>query len=299
MIEVIWKLVPVLMPFFVGLTLRRLHVCSPKVADKLLKFTFYFTVPALVIASFYPIDMTPELFLMPLVAVLVFVSCLLVSLTVSSKLQLERRTRGTFLLGSAFMNSSLVFPFVIALGGNDAFITIFLFDSGNAIMILTLGYFIACRHGEGQTTAVAALRRVISAPPLWSLLTAITIAETRFRLPENLLGVLGVIGELTMPLIMLSLGIYLRPSLHHHRLVSRMMSIRMAGGFIVGLILAKVLKLDPAVTTVVVTGASAPCGYNTLIFSSLTRLDGALAASAVSISLLVGLVTIPLMLLYL
>ncbi len=299
MFEAIQRLLPILVPFFVGLLLRRFNIFSTVAADRTLKFVFCVSVPALVLFSFSPIQVSYRMLALPIAAAVVFFFTLAVAYLAARQLKLDRSTQGTFIIGSAFMNSSFIYPVALAFGGHESFVIAFLFDIGNGVLVLSLGYFIACYYGEGAANIGSTFQKVLKSPPLVALAVALLLARFELPLPQSLLLTLERVGSVTTPLIMIALGIYLRPSLHHHRLLSRMIAIRMIGGFVIGVSCARLLGLEPSAAAVVAAGASAPCGYTTLIFSSLANLDRELAASAVSISLLVGLVTVPLMLLYL
>ena len=65
-------------------------------------------------------------------------------------------------------------------------------------------------------------------------------------------------------------------------------------GFVLGLGFCYLLDLEGLIKSVVLIGASAPVGFNSIIFASMEKLDKEYAASMVSFGILTGLAVIPL-----
>ena len=72
-----------------------------------------------------------------------------------------------------------------------------------------------------------------------------------------------------------------------------MESIRILGGLAFGILLSNLFGLEDMLRKVVIICSSAPVGYNTLVLSSLENLDKEFAASLVSISLILGIIYVP------
>lgn len=73
-------------------------------------------------------------------------------------------------------------------------------------------------------------------------------------------------------------------------------SIRTGIGLLLGLLFVYLFDLNGVSRTVVLVCSSAPSGLNTLVFSSMEKLDNEFAASVVSYSVIVGMILIPLLL---
>jgi predicted permease len=69
----------------------------------------------------------------------------------------------------------------------------------------------------------------------------------------------------------------------------------MVFGLMLGFILVKLFDLEGLSKAVVLLGAAAPVGYNTLTFSSMENLDKEFAANLVSFSILTGIIFIPIL----
>lgn len=66
-----------------------------------------------------------------------------------------------------------------------------------------------------------------------------------------------------------------------------------------GILLCAIFNVQGVVKSIVLIGAAAPAGYNTLTFSSIEKLDTQFAAGLVSCSILFGIIFIPLLIYWL
>jgi predicted permease len=297
-LEIFEKLLPVFLPFIIGMVLRRAKIFGETEADTLLHFTFYVSVPALSIVAISHLDIDNRLWGLPAAAAVTFFLTLFAAFQLNKRTALSRETRGTVVLGSVIMNTSFVFPFVLALLGEEAFVEALLFDFGNGLLIYTVVYYIACAHGETARKPTEVAIKVLRAPALWAMVLGFYLGITNTALPQPLATALRTLGDTTIPLIMVALGLHFKLQLRDLSLVRQVLLVRMAGGFLAGFVLALIFGAEPRTAAVVAACAAAPCGYNTLVYSSLAKLDLSLAAGLVSVSLLCGLVLTPLILLY-
>ncbi len=103
---------------------------------------------------------------------------------------------------------------------------------------------------------------------------------------------------MTAPLILIALGIFFSLTLRQVRLVGLALFIRMGLGLAFGIAFASLVGLEGQTFAVVALCSAAPIGFNALTFSSLAKLDIDLTTTAVSLSILIGLVYIPVLLLF-
>ncbi len=115
------------------------------------------------------------------------------------------------------------------------------------------------------------------------------------KIHESAVSLFKLLGDITIPLLMITLGLYFSPKLVHKWAVGSGILIRMAGGFAIGYLLTLLFGFDGLNRVIVILSATAPIGYNSLTFASLENLDKEFAASLVSFSVLIGLVVIPLL----
>jgi hypothetical protein len=137
------------------------------------------------------------------------------------------------------------------------------------------------------------------APPLWAFVVGLFLNLTGIAVHPVLESFLALVGNLMVPLVMLSLGIYFSPRMVQPRLLVTVMAIRSLGGFAIALALVWLFGLEGVTRSVVLVSGAAPVGFNTLVFASLAKLDVEFAASVLSISIALGIVFLPLLMVFL
>jgi hypothetical protein len=206
-----------------------------------------------------------------------------------------RATAGTCYCAVMIANTGFTLPFFGAAFGAEGFTKAIIYDIGNIFFIYTLIYYVAVRHGENKNFSVqGVLKKFLYMPPLWAFFLGLFFAMTQRPVPYILDSFLSYVSGATLPMIMLSLGLLFSPRLKNIPKAFGVIFIRMICGLIIGLGLTYLLPIDPLSKIVIVANCAAPCGYNTLVFASLERLDERFSATVVSMSILIGIFYIPL-----
>lgn len=279
--------------FFAGLAGRRLGWLTPAHGGRMLNLVMTVGLPALFIADVSRLPLGPDVLALPAIAIVVMLVTFAVSLLLARAWRLERAAFGSFLISAMAMNNGFLFPFVIAGWGSAAFAQLALFDLGNAIMNCTLIYAIAAIFGGHAAGPAAIARRVLSFPPLWGLAIALAINLSGWRLPDPVPLVLGTAGRAIVLLVILALGILFDTRVARTRLVPTALVLRVVLGFALGLLAVELLELEGLTRKVVLLGCAAPIGFNVVVIANREHLDRELAASAASLSVLLGLVYVP------
>lgn len=290
---ILLQLLPVFVYFGIGMLARRAGIAEKAHGEFLLRLVFFVTLPLLILTAVPGIAFTWEKALLPGVNVGINLVCMGIALAVTRLRGYDRITTGTLLVNTGIVNNSFMFPFILAIYGQSGFADAILFDFGNAVMIATFVYALAFSYGGAQHGRWTMLVRIMKSPLVWSLFISVGLALTGIGLPAIVLTAITPLGQMTGPLILVALGIFFSLTLANLPLALLTASIRMGGGLLAGLTLATLLGLESTTFAVVVLCSAAPIGFNALTYCSLAKLDTDLSASAVSISLLAGLVYIP------
>lgn len=193
-------------------------------------------------------------------------------------------------------------PLVWSNGGNMG-LPLCLFAFGELGLGLAIAWFAVSsvsNYTIGQAIAAGGItfREVVRMPMTWAILTAVVMIAFGLRLPTVAQRAVGLLGALTVPLMLLSLG-YALASL---RVASYRRSIafsvaRLCGGFAVGWIVALILGLEGAARGVVVIQSGMPAAVLNYLFAVRYGADPHETASIVVISTAFSVVTLPLFLL--
>ncbi|HSH31583.1 MAG TPA: AEC family transporter [Candidatus Saccharimonadales bacterium] len=287
------KIAPVILVFAVGYLLKRGRVLSQLSGEILLKLVFYGTLPPLIVLSLARTRLTAELFFLPLIAAAIDIILAGMAFGAARRLKLPPARFGVLMVGAMIMNVGFVLPFVLAAYGQDGLARLVLFDFGNGLVTFTLAYYLACKYGANDQAPKLLVKKFVLSPPIWALAAALGLNLTGASAPVWLDGLRGPLATVTTGLIMLALGIYFNPRIVGKVAVGTGIGLRVVGGLAMGLMLSQLFGLEGTTRAVVLIAAAAPIGYNTLTFSALESLDKEFAASLVSLSVLIGLVAMP------
>jgi predicted permease len=292
---IINKLFPVILMFVLGYSLKKKKVFKSSDAQLFLKLAFYVSIPALLIQSISKINIS-NFYYLPLIAVLIYIILFFISHTLSNILKLKPKTKGTFIIGSLIMNGSFVIPFYISMYGIEEMGRFAIYDLGNALMIYSFVYVMACRYGSDEDAKInikEILKKLFFAPPFLGILIGLIFNISGTELPEIINNFLSPLGILTGPLFMIALGMNFNPRLINGKYILCVIGIRVFLGLAISYMFVNLFNIEGMNKIAVLLLSSAPTGATTLTYSALEDLDIEFASSLVSYSILFGLFFIP------
>lgn len=282
--------------FLIGILLRSRAVLVRTHADGLATIVFSVSLPATIIVSFDRVTLEPAFWKLPIAAGFVVFPLLLATWVLARHLQLPRPTRGSLIVATGIMNMAFfAYPVLLATFGEEGFARVLLFDLGHGILVFTVIYGVAVRHGS--RVGAPALARFFSSVPLWAVCGMLGVKLAGVSLPTLVHDLLTPIHLTTLPLASLVLGLSLdvQAVSRHLRLALLGTLLRMGGGFLLGCLAASVLQLTGLAQIIVMLSAAMPAGLNAVIFARQAQLDYEVAASIVALSIAIGIVLLPLL----
>jgi malate permease and related proteins len=280
--------------FVAGFMARRRGWLAPPHAGRMLQLVITVGLPALFLADVSRIPLERDLIALPLSGVLIILTTIGLTLLVGRFMQLPRAEQGALSICGASINNGFLFPFVIAAWGQAAFAQIALFDLGNALCAGSVVYALAAWYGGRATGFLAVARRVIGFPPLWALIVALLINGAGLALPDWMVAVLGTVGRLILLLVIVALGVLFDASLLRDGRVMAALTLRIVAGALLGMLCVWLFDLEGLTRAIVLLGSAAPIGFNAVVMANREHLHRELTASAASLSVLFGLVYVPL-----
>ena len=293
MATILIKLSPIFLFFFLGIFLKRLRFADEGNAEFLLRLVFFVTLPALVLLRLSQTEITAARLSLPLINIAVNLGCMLVTLAAVQCVRTGPQTTGAMLVSTMIANNVFMFPFIMAGFGGTGFSDAVLFDFGNGLTTATITYLVAFRYGTGSERATLMLVRLLKSPLFWAFVVAIGMSLGGVAFPGAIQRFLEGLGRMTSPLILIALGIFFRPRFTGLSLVSMTIAIRVGIGLAVGLGLARMLGLTGQTLAVVTLCSAAPVGFMALTFASIADLDKDFTSRVVSLSILLGVIYVP------
>ena len=286
------SLLPLFAYFIVGLLLRRTGVLRGEHADILFRLVFFVTLPALAFLAVADAKLTRESMLLPIAGFGVNLTCLAAAFLSARVFDWPPGRAGSVVLSACIMNMVFCFPFILAALGTEALAEAVLFDLGNAVFTATILTSMAARHGDGgRQSRRAAVLRMLRTPLFVAMIAAIVVSYYALPVPALLGAVLAPLGAVTVPLIVVALGLAFSLRSLGGWLPAYTVALRMGGGLLAGLVAIQLLGIEGRMALVVAVSAAAPIGFTAVTLTSIGKLDTEQTAAAVSLSVLVGMLT--------
>ena len=199
--------------------LRACRVLDEKSAVALNRVVLYVALPALSFKQLHGMQLVPELAYAAAMPWLVFAGAWLVMPIIARKHGWSRATTGALILGAGLGNTSFVgFPLLELLYGRSSLkIGIVADQAGSFLAFSTLGVLVAALYSRGRPGAEGALvqprisasiARVLRFPPFIAMILGAALRPITF--PQPLEDALGRLGDLLVPVALISVGLTLK-----------------------------------------------------------------------------------------
>ncbi|HIE34260.1 MAG TPA: AEC family transporter [Candidatus Altiarchaeales archaeon] len=289
--RVIFPIVLVLLGFLI----KNIGIVERKSADLLIKLVFYIFLPATLFYSLIRLELKPGLLILPVSAFLVALLCYGFAFIIKNLFDMNRKIEGIFLIGSGAMNQGLfAYPFFIIYLGTTGLSYVTFYDVGQAILGLTLGYYIATRYGGKSKTYFQVIKNALYFPPLIAFFTALLLNYLNFQIQvQAILPMIETLHNCTAPLIMIALGIFLEPRMVDLKPVFGVVFIRFVFALGAAFLIVNLIGLSDIERMTVLVASTVPPAMLTLVYAVEEELDKEFTAVLLSICICIGLVYTP------
>ena len=278
-----------------GFFLKKYNFISENDGKTISRFLMHTTFPALMIISTAKVKLDTSLLLIPVFAIVVGLSMLIIAWIWFSNY--EKALRGILTMGVGGFNSGLFgFPIIEGLFGKQAMVYAIMFDIGNTIIVFGAIYSIGSyfsTNKKSQSGMKPILKKVLTLPPVLGILLGLIINITKIKLPAIFFDFFEVLAVGNKPLVLLLMGVYLSFELDKKLIIaiSKVIIIRVAVG-IVAVIGIFFLVNDhfSSLKKVLMLCTLLPIGLTILPFSDELGYDSRIAGTMLNISLIVSFV---------
>jgi predicted permease len=209
---------------------------------------------------------------------------------------------GTFLLKAMRLPSKPYLPSLIFANNGNMGLSLCLFAFGESGLALAIAYFMTCALGQftvGQTIASGrrSLSQLLRTPLIWAMALALTLTATDCHLPRWMSNTIHLIGQLTIPLMLLTLGVSLsRLKVTSIRRSVFLAAFRIAVGMALGFLLADLFGLEGEQRGVVLIQASMPAAVFNYLFAQYYQNRPEEVAGIVVLSTAMSFIVLPFLL---
>jgi malate permease and related proteins len=290
------QILPILSLVVVGFLLKQIGLFRSGDSQVMARLIINITLPVVIFLSIARANVSPaKMALLAFCGVVVSLGLGVISGAVTRYLHVEQQVAGVIILATMIMNIGFfLYPVFLTVYGQEGISRLAAFDLGNSIVASSYGFYVATRYGKRPPVGYRqSILRVLSLPVLWAVLIGLVVNLLRIPLSPFLTKMLEPLAVANIPLAMLTLGAFLQLRYTRLPLMGLTVALRMGGGFLLGqacVLLAHLQGLDKVAVSM---GSAMPVGMAVMVYSINEGLDAEFAAGTISLSILAGLVIMP------
>ena len=260
--------------------------------------SLYLMLPFLTFDTFYTNELNMEYFYMFLFTFILAIILIIITVIWGFLIKADKSHLSAMLLGIVFPNSgnygAPVALFAFGAAGFDYAVILMVI---HAFLINTLGIFIASFGSEKSTTARDAVINVLKMPVLYGFLLGVLLQLTNVKLPASIMDGIGMVGDASIPTVMLILGMQLaqiKSSKFALKYIHSITMIRMVISPILAVFLVSFMPVNDLIKNVYILLAAMPIAANTTMLAVQFNVKPELTSFTTLVTTLLSLITIPL-----
>lgn len=303
MLTFFWILLPIFAIFVVGFISQKfLHFDIPNLS----KMSLYVLSPFLAFKTFYSYPISIDYFYYVGYIFALCLSLVLLISLISKALKFDEQTRCGMILSACFMNNgNYGTPVILVLFSATGFDIAIIMMVLQLFVMSTIGTYYAAKGSAKSVRgnpAKNAVIKVFKMPVTYAAILGIIFQLFGIPISESLDGSISMIGEASIVIIMIILGMQLATiqltTIDYPKLTINLV-VKMIISPLIALLLVALMPIDLASKQILIILAAMPAAANTTLLAVHFDTKPELVSSATFISTLLSLVTLPIVLLLL
>ncbi|WP_419774719.1 AEC family transporter [Halarcobacter sp.] len=264
-------------------------------SKELVEFIIYFSLPAIVFAKIYPLELTYETLELIFMFNTIILGNLLLAYFVGKLLKLDKKVLATFMIVATFGNTSFIgLSYIDTFYGQDYVVYALIYDLfGSFLLLVSLGMIII-NWGSGQHVNFRGIAKsVIFFPPI--IMFFLTVLAKNFEMPQFVMNTMETIGATLVPIAMIAIGMKLELKNIFYKLnvVTTAIVIKMFIVPVIVLIAFSIFyNLDDTWSKTTILEAAMPPMTMAVVLAIKGGLDERLAINALVIGVLLSLLSV-------
>lgn len=277
---------------YIGQKILKLHIKS------ISTMALYLLTPFLTLDTFYSNQLNMDYFYMFLFSIMHTVILIGMTYMIGKAIKADKAHMSAIYLGSVFPNSgNYGAPVVLFAFGAVAFDYAVVLMVIHALIINSIGIFIASYGSEKSTGMKDAFLSIVKMPVLYGLILGICLQALPFELPPTMIEGVHLVGAATIPVVMLLLGMQLaeiKPQKFEWKYVNTVILMKMIIAPLIAVFLVSYMPVDHLIKVVFILLAAMPVAANTTMLAVQFDVEPDLTSFTTLITTLISLITIPL-----
>lgn len=199
-------LVPTLM-IALGYVLKRRDVLKAQDSTMLSKIVLDVTLPSLIFVNLSKANISGDMLFLPVASLSLSAVCIVIAYLFSKSRGYSKVKTWTIMIACAMMNTGFLgFPITMGVFGNEGFLHAIFFDLGTTLIFVFFGMVLVSVFGGNRREV---LKQSVTFVPLWAVIFALIFNVFSLEYGYVLENSLTYLGQATIPLIMITLGLRL------------------------------------------------------------------------------------------
>ncbi len=261
------------------------------------KLSLYLLLPFLTFDTFYTNQLNADYFYMFVYTVLLTVLLVGITFLTGKLLKVDQPHMSALQIGSIFPNSgNYGAPVALFAFGSLAFDYAIIIMVIHAFLINSLGIFLASLGGDTSTGMKGAFIRLVRMPVMYGAILGILFQILNIPLPSTIIGGISMVGDASIPIVMLILGMQLaeiKPQKFNLEYVSSITIVRMAVSPLLALALVQIMPVSDIIKNVFILLAAMPVAANTTMLAVQFDCKPDLISFTTLVTTLLSLISIP------
>ncbi|WP_079527319.1 AEC family transporter [Halobacillus hunanensis] len=285
---------PVIIVFIAGFVLQKFLRLEIK---SLSTVTLYIMLPCLVFETFYQAEFNSEYLMMLFFSILLLFLILLINKVTAKVMKLDSSVESGMILSTAFMNAgNYGAPIVLFAFGEAGFVYSVSFMVLQQIVMNFFGVYYAAKGSAGVRLAIST---VLKMPPTYAVVAALIMKLSSVSIPENLMSSVSIVGDATIPTVMILLGMQLANITVKHLewgRISYAATLRLVGSPLIAWGLTVLLPMSDLMANVLIISAAMPSAATTTMYAVQFDSKPDLVSSITLVTTILSIITIPIVL---
>jgi predicted permease len=269
---------------------RARHVDMSAVVD----IAIYIGLPALIFTSMLekPIVLQDAMKVWSS-ALIIMIGCGAIAWIIFTALKKEHS--GLYIPISIMNTVNIPFPIIYLAFGTEGLFAATLFYIPNALLVFTLGVYIASKKHWKEN-----IKEVFKVPLIYAAILGLLCNLLRIDVPQLIIRPLNFIGLMALPLILITLG-YNLSKIKITSFPTTLMAtvLRMGVGLLLGILTVNIFNLAGILKSVVILDSAMPAAVISSVLATKYDNEADLVSSVVFVTTVISLITIPLLLMIL
>lgn len=199
-------LVPTLM-IVLGYVLKRQNILKSRDSNVLSRIVLTVSLPSLVFVNLSTANISTDMLLLPFAAFSLSAICMVISFLLCKSRGYSKVKTWTIMIACAMMNTGFLgFPISLGVFGNEGFLNAIFFDLETTLIFVIFGMVLVSIFGGNRKEV---LKQAVGFVPLWAVIIALLFNIFHLQYGYVIETTLNYLGQSTIPLIMISLGLTL------------------------------------------------------------------------------------------